>query len=194
MANAGSGAPGPVLLLEKADWEACCALNVTGTALTIKYAARAMRRGGGSIVTVSSAAARQVEKWMAPYSATKAAVEMLTRAAALELAPFKIRVNCISPGLILTDAVRQFPEPLMRQCEEDTPLGAPGRPLDIARGVAYLSAPSGEWITGTVLEIGGGMHVSEGEDFEPLARARYGQAFDEILGPDGAEADGTALE
>ena len=184
VANAGSGAPGPILLLNKSDWEYCNALNITGTALTIKHAAHAMKSGGGSIVTISSAAARQVEKWMAPYSATKAAVEMLTRSAAVELAPFGIRVNCISPGLILTEGTRNLPEELLQECREDTLLSDLGQPIEIARGVVYLSGASGRWVTGSVLDIGGGMHVDAGEDFQGVARARYGAEFDAALGPE----------
>ena len=100
IANAGSGAPGPMLELDVEMWQYACTLNIVGTALCIKHAAKAMRDRGGAIVTISSIAATRPSTWMAPYSTTKAGVEMMTRCAAAELGQFGIRVNCIAPGWI----------------------------------------------------------------------------------------------
>ena len=106
VANAGSGYPGPILEAPVDAWQFCCELNIVGTATCIKHAALSMKEnGGGSIVTISSVGGSKVEKWMAPYSTSKAALEMLTRCAAVELAPFQIRVNCIAPGYIDTESI-----------------------------------------------------------------------------------------
>ena len=171
IANAGSGAPGPILALESDAWQYVNNLNIMGTALTIKHAGLAMKKKGGSIITVSSASAVHVEKFMAPYSTSKLAIEMLTRCAAIELAPFKIRVNCISPGYVITEATDMaFSESLRQQCLDNTPLGRAGLPEDIANGVLYLTSDMSSWVTGVVLPIGGGMHIGQVIDFQDVAR------------------------
>lgn len=176
IANAGSAAPGPILMLNKDLWEYASTLNITGTALTIKQAALAMQKHGGRIVTISSAAGSKVAKWMATYSATKAAVEMLTRCAAVELAPFKINVNCISPGWIKTEATAMsFSPGLHEQILHHTLLGDGAEPKVIADGAMYLCGERGAFITGEVLGIGGGMHVAMGEDFIDLVKSMYGE-------------------
>jgi NAD(P)-dependent dehydrogenase (short-subunit alcohol dehydrogenase family) len=175
IANAGSAAPGPILLLETDHWNYANTLNITGTALTIKQAALAMKKRGGRIITISSAAGSKAAKWMATYSASKAAVEMLTRCAAIELAPFKINVNCISPGWIKTEATAMsFSPGLNEQLIHHTLLGDGAEPKVIADGALYLCGERGAFVTGEVLGIGGGMHVAAGEDFIDLVKMMYG--------------------
>ena len=127
VANAGSAVPGPFLLLGADAWRFCCELNVIGTANTLRHAALAMRARGGSLIAISTAASAAPEKSMAAYTATKAAVDMLVRCAALELGPWNVRVNAIQPGYVpheTLDAV--FPEPLQRDLIARTPLGRAG--------------------------------------------------------------------
>jgi NAD(P)-dependent dehydrogenase (short-subunit alcohol dehydrogenase family) len=174
IANAGSAVPGPILLLEKSAWDYTNALNITGTALTIKHAGLAMRADGGRIITISSAAAKLAIKCMAPYSATKAAVEMLTRAAAIELAAFGITVNCISPGWIRTEAAGFIPPKAVNHLTEATLLGAGAEPAVIADGALHLCSPAAAFVTGTVVEIGGGLHAGGGEDFTELSEMIHG--------------------
>jgi 3-oxoacyl-[acyl-carrier protein] reductase len=174
VANAGSAVPGPILMLGKAGWDYTNTLNITGTALTIKQAGLAMMQKGGRIITVSSAAAIQPEKFMAPYSASKAAVEMLTKCAALELAPFGITVNCISPGYIKTDAAHLLPAGILQQMTERTALGGGADPAVIAQGVLHLCSAHAAFVTGAVMQIGGGLHVYGGEDFAELCAMMYG--------------------
>ena len=178
VANAGSGAPGPILELDADAWRYCCDLNVTGSALCIKWAAKSMQKAqSGSIITISSTAGTKVEKFMAPYSSSKAALEMLTRCAAVELAPFKIRVNCIQPGYVITESTRDFfADSLKESCLTHTPLGRAGLPEDIANGVIYLASSMSEWVTGQVFGIDGGMNVPIGEDFTSMVRSLYGDA------------------
>jgi len=174
VANAGGAVPGPILMFERQVWDHINALNITGTALTIKHAALAMRKKGGRIVTVSSSAAIQPVKWMAPYSTSKAAVEMLTRGAAIELAPFRINVNCISPGWIKTEAAAMMPPPLQQQLHERTAQGDGAPPRVIAEGVLHLCSDHTAFVTGSVVQIGGGLHVYGGEDFIDMCNAIYG--------------------
>lgn len=178
VANAGSGVVAPILLATAEHWRAASDLNIVGTALTIKHAGQAMKQAGGSIVAISSVSAAKLERFMAPYSVTKAALETLVRCAALELAPFRIRVNAIRPGYVPTEAMAMaFTEDETRNMvEKDTPLRRPGRPEEIGDAVLYFSAASGAWVTGQVLSVDGGMDQSPGVDFERLARAMYGDA------------------
>ena len=185
VANAGSGAPGPILALGSEAWRFANDLNILGTALTIKQAALAMQERGGSIVAISSVEGFKVAKYMAPYSVTKAAVEALVRCAALELAPFEIRVNAIQPGYVPTEGTAlAFDEEGAEQLVEMTPLRRSGRAEEIGDAVVYFSAESGAWVTGQVLAVDGGMVIPEGVSFEKLCRKIYGdELMDRCVGP-----------
>jgi len=184
IANAGSAIPGPILMLDKAAWDFVNTLNITGTALTIKHGGLAMMKKGGRIVTISSAAAIQAIKCMAPYSASKAAVEMLTRGAAIELAPFGINVNCISPGWIKTEAAGFVPPTAIQQLRERTLIGEGAEPSVIGEGVLHLCSTHTAFVTGSIVQIGGGLHVFGGEDFSELSKMMYGEAtIAPLLGP-----------
>ncbi|MEM8609220.1 MAG: SDR family oxidoreductase [Myxococcota bacterium] len=185
VANAGSGYPGPILEAPIDAWQFCCELNIVGTASCIKHAALSMKdHGGGSIVTISSVGGSKVEKWMAPYSTSKAGLEMLTRCAAVELAPFEIRVNCIAPGYIKTEALADnFSEGFLAELVSSTPLGRGGEPEEVGDAVVYLSAESGRWVTGQILGVCGGMSIAQGDDFEELNRMMYGdEVMDGVMG------------
>jgi len=185
VANAGSGAPGPILSLGSEAWRFASDLNILGTALTIKRAALAMKQRGGSIVAISSVEAIKVAKYMAPYTVTKAAVESLVRCAALELAPFRIRVNCIRPGYVPTEGTAlAFDDEDASQLVEMTPLGRSGGAEEIGAAVLYFSAASGAWVTGQVLAVDGGMGLPEGVSFEKLCRKLYcDEVMDSCKGP-----------
>jgi NAD(P)-dependent dehydrogenase (short-subunit alcohol dehydrogenase family) len=185
VANAGSGAPGPILALGSEAWRYACDLNILGTALTIKQAALAMRERGGSIVAISSTEGFKIARYMAPYTVTKAAVESLVQCAALELAPFQIRVNCIRPGYVPTEGTAMaFDDKEAEELVAITPLGRSGRAEEIGDAVAYFSAESGAWVTGQVLAVDGGMMLPEGVSFEKLCRKLYGdEVMDNAAGP-----------
>jgi NAD(P)-dependent dehydrogenase (short-subunit alcohol dehydrogenase family) len=180
VANAGSGYPGPILQAPVDAWQFCCELNIVGTATCIKHAGRSMKEhGGGSIITISSVGGSKVEKWMAPYSTSKAGLEMLTRCAAVELAPFQIRVNCIAPGYIKTEALEEnLSEEFLADLVERTPLGRGGAPEEVGDGVVYLSSDMGKWVTGQIFSICGGLSIPQGDDFEEVTRMMYG---DEVM-------------
>ena len=185
VANAGSGAPGPLLALGSDHWRFVNDLNILGTALTIKHAGLAMKAHGGSIVAISSSEGFKIARYMSPYTVTKAAVESLVRCAALELAPFAIRVNCIQPGYFPTEGTAQaFDAEDEQQLLEMTPLGRAGRPEEIGDAVVYFSADSGAFVTGQVLAVDGGMVIPEGFSFEKLCRKLYGdELIDACVGP-----------
>jgi len=188
VANAGSGYPGPILDAPVDAWQFCCELNIVGTATCIKHAGLSMKdHGGGSIITISSVGGSKVEKWMAPYSTTKAGLEMLTRCAALELAPFQIRVNCVAPGYIKTEAIADnFSDQFLADLVESTPLGRGGEPEEVGDAIVYLSSDMGKWITGQVFSVCGGMSIPRGDDFEELNRMMYGdEVMDACMGKKG---------
>jgi NAD(P)-dependent dehydrogenase (short-subunit alcohol dehydrogenase family) len=185
VANAGSAAPGPILALKSEDWRYATDLNILGTALTIKHAALAMKDRGGSIVAISSVEGFKVARYMATYTATKAGLEALVRCAALELAPFMIRVNCVRPGYVPTEGTALgFTEEEAEDLIELTPLRRPGHAEEIGDAIVYFSAETGAWVTGQVLAVDGGMAIPQGVSFENLCRRLYGDAvMDGCAGP-----------
>lgn len=184
VANAGSAVPGPFLLLDDNAWRFCCELNIIGTASTFRHAALAMRGHGGSLVAISTAASSAPEVSMAAYTSTKAAVDMMVRAAAWELGAFGIRVNAIQPGYVPTDATDgSFSADLAEDLLARSALRRNGTPEDIAALVVHLSQPAGAWITGQVIGVDGGMTVQPMADLTEISRRMYGNAaVDDALG------------
>jgi NAD(P)-dependent dehydrogenase (short-subunit alcohol dehydrogenase family) len=183
VANAGTGIPGPFLLLDDNSWRFCCELNIIGTASTFRHAALAMREHGGSLVAISTAASAAPEVSMSAYTSTKAAVDMMVRAAAWELGVYGIRVNSILPGYVPTDATEQgFTPALSADLLQRSALKRNGKPEDIGSMVVHLSQP-GSWITGQVIGVDGGMTVQPMADLTDLSRRMYGDApVEEALG------------
>jgi 3-oxoacyl-[acyl-carrier protein] reductase len=135
-------------------------LNVLGLLLTTQEAVKHFGQAGGSIVNVSSVAATQAPPNGSVYSATKAAVNAITRSLAQELGPRKIRVNAVNPGVVETEGLHAtgFAEGEFRQTTEaQTPLGRIGQPKDIAPAVVFLASPDSAWTTGETLYISGGL-------------------------------------
>lgn len=162
VANAGTGFPGSVLHLGAEHWMVPLGVNVLGSAFTIKHAALRMKEhGGGSIITMSSVASTRNTAWMGAYGVSKAALDELTRLAAVELGPFGIRVNGIRPGWIQTDALASIStEANLKRASEETALGRLGMPEDIARAVLYFASDQSEWVTGQLLGVCGGFSLN----------------------------------
>ncbi len=135
-------------------------LNVLGLLLTTQEAVKHFGEAGGNIVNISSVVANLAMPSASVYSATKAAVDAITRSLAKELGPRKIRVNSINPGMVETEGTQTsgITESEMRkQTEAMTPLGRIGKPADIAPAVVFLVSDDASWITGETLFISGGM-------------------------------------
>jgi NAD(P)-dependent dehydrogenase (short-subunit alcohol dehydrogenase family) len=183
VANAGTGWPGPVQLLDKAQWHIAYDVNVVGTALCIKHATVAMRsRGRGAVVAISSVEALRAGKFMPAYHVTKAALDSLVACAARELGGFGIRVNGVRPGVVLTDAVQaQLTEKSIAAGLRQTYLGRLSTPADIAGAVAFLASEDASWVTGQMLNVCGGLSVHDGASYEGLARMVFGDdAIDDV--------------
>ena len=176
VANAGTGMPGHILALSADEWKSLCEINVVGTAMTVKHAALIMKaHGGGSIIAISSLSSQRAEIFMAPYSVTKAGVDRLVQCAAVELGPFNIRINCIRPGYIVTEATEMaFNDEMKQSCIRQTPLGRSGLPEDVAKSVLYFASNQADWVTDQLVSVCGGYGVPKGENFEHVARMVHG--------------------
>ena len=170
---------GTLLDMPAAAWERVFAVNVTGTfMLTQAFARHCAARGatGAAVVSISTGSARSPRPGGAAYSASKAAVEIMSKVFAMELGPLGIRVNVVAPGYIdvraWSDAYPdRAPEDLRAALVRSIPLGQAGDPRDIANAVLFLASAQAGHITGTVLEVDGGSnagrfvlhgHVSDG--------------------------------
>jgi len=161
VANAGGNPvrPGPAEEVSEEGWHATVQANLTATFLTIKSFLPGMReRGAGSIVTMSSAAARRpTAASPVPYAAAKAGIEILTRAVALQAGPSGVRVNCIAPETILTERnQQQIPAAVQAELAGLHPIRRLGTPEDVARAARYLASDEAAWITGVILDVAGG--------------------------------------
>ena len=133
--------------------------TLNGTFRALQVEARAMVESGGAIVNISSVAGARSGRWEGAYSASKAAIDMLTRVAADELGYYGIRVNSVLPGLITTEnAAPLTDDPVVRDgFIRQTPLGRLGAPEDVARCVAFLLSDAAGFITGQCLGVDGGL-------------------------------------
>jgi 3-oxoacyl-[acyl-carrier protein] reductase len=134
-------------------------LNVLGLLLASQEAVKHFGPAGGSIINISSVAATAAPPATSVYSATKAAVDAVTRSLAKELGPRKVRVNSVNPGMVETEGVHAAgiaDSDFRRQVEAQTPLGRIGQPQDIAPAVVFLASADAGWITGETLHISGG--------------------------------------
>ena len=153
--NAGICQYGLMSMTAEEEWDRIFAVNVKGIYNCVNGALPFfLKKQAGSIVTVSSMWGRVGASCEAAYSATKGAVIALTKALAKELGPSGIRVNCVAPGVILTDMCAQVEPGILEEMARDTPVGRNGRPEDVARAMAYLADT--EFITGHVLNVDGG--------------------------------------
>src|SRR5258708_1622881 len=134
-------------------------LNVLGLILTTQEGVKHFGPTGGSIVNISSVASSAAPPTGSVYSATKAAVDAVTKSLAKELGPRKIRVNAINPGMVETEGVHSAgiaESDFRKQVEATTPLGRIGQPQDIAPAAVFLASEESAWITGETLFISGG--------------------------------------
>lgn len=164
--NAGvGGAFGPITDLEVEDWDYTFAVLARGVMLGTKHGARAMKAAGrgGVIVNTASIAGVGGGAAQVAYSAAKAAVLQLTRFAAVELAPDRIRVNSVSPGVVRTSLLESSadsPEDLeatLASVAAVQPWPEPGRPQDIASVIVFLASDDAAWVTGENIVVDGGL-------------------------------------
>ncbi len=182
----GGGTMKPLLMFDDAEVLDELQRNIVSAFLVIRNAVPLMAKGGGgSIVCISSDAAKIPWPFLALYNTSKAGVEGLVRGAALELGPLNIRVNAVRPGLVKTEATKNGlfkNEAVMAQFIAEKPLGRTGVPEDIAAGVRYLAGPESSWVTGQSIGIEGGNELTRAPYLESLVRKRFGDGpIDEAL-------------
>jgi NAD(P)-dependent dehydrogenase (short-subunit alcohol dehydrogenase family) len=160
---------GPIETLDLAEWDRVFNINIRANVILIKHFAPVMKAaGGGSIVTVSSWFGRTGHGFFSAYCASKAALISLTHSAADELAGDKIRVNSVAPGNIATSmhftALREEAEKRgitfeeMKKIEWDKiPLGRAADPAEIVAAIAFLASADGTYLTGTTIDVNGGV-------------------------------------
>jgi len=156
----------PFLEMTAAVWDQVQNVNVRAAMLTTSAYGRAAGGRGGAVVNITSGAATRARPGAAHYCTSKAALEMLTKAAAIELGPQGIRVNAVSPGYVKVDSAANPVTPEYEAAVSVNPLGRIGEPSDIGRAVRWITGPDAEWISGTVLRVDGG--ASAGTTTLPL--------------------------
>jgi NAD(P)-dependent dehydrogenase (short-subunit alcohol dehydrogenase family) len=158
--NAGTeGKPGPVIAQTMASYAVTFDTNVLGTLLSMKHELRVMQpQGSGSIINLSSTMGSRGAPGASLYTASKHAVEGLTKSAALEGAAFGVRVNAVAPGPIDTELLNRFTGSAERKAAliAGVPLRRAGKPEEIAQAALFLASEGASFITGQVIGVNGG--------------------------------------
>ncbi len=161
--NAGINMKKDFLEVTDADFETVIRTNQQATfALSREFSRNMVERGNGSIILISSMAAKYGIPKVISYTAAKSAIEGMTRAMAVDLSPLGIRVNCIAPGFIETDmsakALNNDPQRKAKVLGR-TPLGYLGKPEDVGYAAVYLASDAAKYITGVILTVDGGNSI-----------------------------------
>ena len=167
--SAGTSTLGLVTELAVEEFRRVVDVCLTGAFIVLKHAGRLVEPGG-SVISIASLNARQPGTGMAAYCSAKAGLVMLTQVAALELAPRRVRVNAVSPGLVVTPLTAPAMDiPGIREAYlENTPLGRSGEPAEIAALLRFLLSDDAAWITGENIDVNGGAHLQRYPDLHGL--------------------------
>ncbi|KRB79565.1 short-chain dehydrogenase [Nocardioides sp. Root190] len=160
---------------DAAEWRRVVDVCLTGSFLVLKHAGQRVA-DGGSLVSLSSLNARQPGAGLAAYCASKAGLVALTEVTALELGSRGVRVNAVAPGLVITPLTAPAMDiPGVRdEYVDNTALGRPGEPGEIAAAIRFLLSPDSAWITGETLDINGGAHLKRYPDLVGLVEKAFG--------------------
>ncbi len=157
--NAASGVLRSVLEIQPKHWDWSMHVNARSILVGVQAAFPYMEKAGwGRVITVSSLGSRRVLPEYAAVGVSKAAIEAVTRYLAVELAPYGITANCISPGVVLTEALDHFPskDRIVRNAQRRTPVGRLVQPEEVGELAAWLCSDAAAMVVGQVIEIDGG--------------------------------------
>lgn len=171
--NAGVAFLEPFHRVSQKTWDLTMDVNVKGPFFLVQAVARGMIEygRGGRIINISSTNGLQAEAHLAPYNASKGALEMLTKSLAIDLSPYKITVNSVAPGLIETEIGDDFQVSggFWEYLLEHIPLGRMGKPEDCIGAVVLLAGEAGAYITGQTIVVDGGILC------EQIPRLKFGR-------------------
>ncbi|MBL7668292.1 3-oxoacyl-ACP reductase FabG [Moraxella osloensis] len=158
--NAGITQDGLLMRMDDNAWERVLDVNLTSVFRTSKRAMKGMMKARqGRIINITSVVAAMGNAGQTNYTASKAGIEGFTRSLAREIASRQITVNCVAPGFIDTDMTSELDEALIQSMLNAVPLARLGKPEDIAAAVNFLASEEAGYITGTVLDVNGGMYM-----------------------------------
>mgnify|MGYP000863744843 FL=1 len=158
--NAGITQDGLLMRMDDNAWERVIDVNLTSVFRTSKRAMKGMMKARqGRIINITSVVAAMGNAGQTNYTASKAGIEGFTRSLAREIGSRQITVNCVAPGFIDTDMTKDLDEALIQSMLNAVPLARLGKPEDIAAAVNFLASEEAGYITGTVLDVNGGMYM-----------------------------------
>ena len=158
--NAGITQDGLLMRMDDNAWERVLDVNLTSVFRTSKRAIKGMMKARqGRIINITSVVAAMGNAGQTNYTASKAGIEGFTRSLAREIGSRQITVNCVAPGFIDTDMTSELNEALIQSMLNAVPLARLGKPQDIAAAVNFLASEEAGYITGTVLDVNGGMYM-----------------------------------
>ncbi|MDI4510724.1 3-oxoacyl-ACP reductase FabG [Moraxella osloensis] len=158
--NAGITQDGLLMRMDDNAWERVLDVNLTSVFRTSKRAIKGMMKARqGRIINITSVVAAMGNAGQTNYTASKAGIEGFTRSLAREIGSRQITVNCVAPGFIDTDMTSELDEALIRSMLNAVPLARLGKPEDIAAAVNFLASEEAGYITGTVIDVNGGMYM-----------------------------------
>ncbi|MGO9647492.1 MAG: 3-oxoacyl-ACP reductase FabG [Terriglobales bacterium] len=149
---------GPKSVMSEEVWDSVIGVNMKGVFLVTRAVVPHMIRGGGGVILSASSVVGLLGNFgQANYAASKAAIIGMTRTWARELGRYKIRVNAVAPGFIMTDMLKSMPEKVFEAMRAKTPLGRVGHPEEVANAYLWLASDQASFIHGTVISIDGGV-------------------------------------
>ena len=159
--NAGDTGRGDLEHIAVDRWDTILAVNLRAPFILTRGIARQMIEKGtkGSVINISSGAARKMRRTVVPYCTSKTALDRLTKGFAIELAEFGIRVNALEPGFAAGSSVSNLTDEHINNTIAAIPLGRPSAPSDVANGLLYLASDASSYVTGATLTIDGGNSI-----------------------------------